>query len=383
MDNIDLDNFFGYCEVEIECPPNCKYPLLPVKHEGKTIYPRGKWTGTYFSEELKAVIPLGYKVKLLKGIEFTKAYLFKDYVEHFFKIKSNSTGSTKFIAKLMLNCLYGVFGRKQEQLKTVNVPTSQISYYLAHSIVKAIIPISEDISSLLMLDNLDQDLIKDLNKNSSLDLWNTKGQIVKSNVAIAAAITAYARIHMMQFKLNGLIAYSDTDSVFTTVKLALKFVGDKLGLMKDEMNGILIEEAIFIGPKQYGYWFIDANGVRVERSTFSGVPKNSLTFSEVEQIFNGSHITKDIPVRFNRSFTELSVTIKPAKITISAHNIKKLIDNKYEPVTINKSSVVVRVIKLLKEIRYLQFIARSYQKLQKIATSVLSSQVGGGKGSNK
>ena len=62
VNSIDnLDNFFGFCKVEVTCPPSIERPLLPLKYQGKTIFPTGKWVGVYFSEELKAVknlIPL-------------------------------------------------------------------------------------------------------------------------------------------------------------------------------------------------------------------------------------------------------------------------------------------------------------------------------------
>ena len=47
--------FFGFIRAEIITPKNLIYPLLPYKNEGLTIHPTGKFTGIYFSEELKAV----------------------------------------------------------------------------------------------------------------------------------------------------------------------------------------------------------------------------------------------------------------------------------------------------------------------------------------
>ena len=63
--NINLDTFFGFAECIVECPTNIKIPILPVKHNGKTIFPTGKWQATYFSEEIKEAVKLGYKIKLL------------------------------------------------------------------------------------------------------------------------------------------------------------------------------------------------------------------------------------------------------------------------------------------------------------------------------
>jgi DNA polymerase type B, organellar and viral len=71
--DINLDSFFGFLEVEVTTPQNITKPILPVKYEGKTIFPTGQWTGTYFSEELKLCASYGYKFKILKGYEYSKS----------------------------------------------------------------------------------------------------------------------------------------------------------------------------------------------------------------------------------------------------------------------------------------------------------------------
>jgi len=71
------------------------------------------------------------------------------------------------------------------------------------------------------------------------------------SIAIAAAITAYSRIHMSQFKNNPNINlyYSDTDSVFTDSDLDAFFIDDKiLGKLKLETQN---KKAIFLTPKVY------------------------------------------------------------------------------------------------------------------------------------
>lgn len=107
---------------------------------------------------------------------------------------------------------------------------------------------------------------------------------IKSNVAIAAAVTAYARIHMIPFKIDPNTLYTDTDSIFTLTKLLDHLIGDGLGQMKDELNGGIIEEGLFLGPKKYGY-YIDRDGHQHNFSVFSGVPRNSLSYEEVQAIY--------------------------------------------------------------------------------------------------
>lgn len=68
---VDIENIFGYMEVEVDAT-NVTYPMLPCKIDNKLIYPcqlACNWTGTYFSEELKAMLPLGYKFKILSYID--------------------------------------------------------------------------------------------------------------------------------------------------------------------------------------------------------------------------------------------------------------------------------------------------------------------------
>jgi hypothetical protein len=79
LSNTNLDDFFGFCLVKVTTPKDIEYPLLPYKHEGKTIFPTGSWNGLYFSEELKEVVKHGYQVKLIKGYEFSKPYLYSMY----------------------------------------------------------------------------------------------------------------------------------------------------------------------------------------------------------------------------------------------------------------------------------------------------------------
>jgi hypothetical protein len=71
------------------------------------------------------------------------------------------------------------------------------------------------------------------------------------NVAIAAAITSYARIHMSQFKNNSNINlyYTDTDSIYTDSILDDNLISNKtLGKLKLEN---IAKKAIFLSPKVY------------------------------------------------------------------------------------------------------------------------------------
>lgn len=278
--DFNLFNFFGYLKVKVSCPLNIKIPVLPCKYNGKTIFPTGKWIGTYFSEELKAVIPYGYKFVFIEGIEFSKIDLFPEYVNHFHAIKENSIGRARFIAKMHFNQLYGIFGRKHDLLQTLNIYKEDLKFYSISRVIKCIIPINDNIIALLMHKNINDNLITKLKSELDINLSNYQ-YVVKANVAIASAVTSYARIHMIPFKINSTCIYSDTDSTFTTNELDDKFIGQGSGLMKDELNGLMIKEAYFLGVKKYGYQYIDKQGNLITKTVFAGIIRDSLTFYEI------------------------------------------------------------------------------------------------------
>jgi hypothetical protein len=176
-----------------------------------------------------------------------------------------------------LNQLYGYFGRRKTLIETKNIYKSELMEYYGNYTIFSEIDINKDISTILMSSNLDYDLINEIKSYSNLDLI-TSFRNVKSHVGIAAAVTAYARIEMLEFKilldkLGIKLYYTDTDSFFVDSELPDYLIGDNLGQFKDELKGNSIKKAYFLGIKKYGY--IDNNNVT--HSVFSGVPRNSLT----------------------------------------------------------------------------------------------------------
>lgn len=65
------------------------------------------------------------------------------------------------------------------------------------------------------------------------------------SLPISIAVTAYARMELMKYKLSvkGSVLYTDTDSIFTTTPLDDYFIGNNLGQMKLEY---IADKAIFI-----------------------------------------------------------------------------------------------------------------------------------------
>lgn len=111
VDGMRLEDCFGYVEAYVTTPENIKIPLLIYKSpNGEMIHPTGVFRGIWFSEELKAVKAHGYKIEVIKAHNFSKAYLFNDYVNFFYDLKKNATNNIeKTIAKMNLNSPLSLF----------------------------------------------------------------------------------------------------------------------------------------------------------------------------------------------------------------------------------------------------------------------------------
>ena len=325
--------FFGFIEVEVTCPSNIKIPLLPHKHEGKTIFPRGTWIGVYFSEELYAVMKHGYKVTPLIGglaISMRGEYIFNEYVKAFYAIKATSKGAQRWIAKMHLNSLYGVFGRKCEINVTSLVKSEDLKSNMVTKLVDRVIPVTDDYSLIRYVNNLDPQIIKQL--QVEFDQLQDNYSRVVNNVAIASAVTAYARIHMMQFKVGDIgdsIYYTDTDSIFTDKPLPDHMIGKELGLMKDELDGEVIQRAYFLGIKRYCLVLNDKI-----KTVFAGVPKNSLTEEDFKELASGNVLKREFPDTFFKSMQDMTITVKPRHTTMSIKNDKSLLNNCYTPLNV-------------------------------------------------
>ena len=110
--DIDINELFGFFYCDIELDKNNYLGILPVKTNTGNIYPVGKWSGMYFSEELKYAQENGYKISVKWGYKFNRVkHVFSDYVNKLYNMKSHPKNITqKLLAKSLLNNLLGRIG---------------------------------------------------------------------------------------------------------------------------------------------------------------------------------------------------------------------------------------------------------------------------------
>jgi len=112
-------------------------------------------------------------------------------------------------------------------------------------------------------------------------LLDNGSEVHNINIAIAAAITAIARIHKSQFKNNKdyNLYYSDTDSIYIDKPLNNK--GKELGLMKLEY---ICDDAIFLAPKVYS--LITDSGVIKKIKGITSKVRSKITIDELKELLN-------------------------------------------------------------------------------------------------
>jgi phosphopantetheine adenylyltransferase len=73
---------------------------------------------------------------------------------------------------MYFNQLYGIFGRIFDTIETLNIYNKDLTKYLSTRIVKSVIHINADISTLLMHSNISSDILNKLNSTLNTNLYS-------------------------------------------------------------------------------------------------------------------------------------------------------------------------------------------------------------------
>jgi hypothetical protein len=281
---IESDSYgFFYCE--ITSPTFLEHPILQrsIKTPAglRTIAGLGTWTGWVYSEEMDNAVKYGYTFKIIKGYTFNKGELFIKYISTLYNLRLQYSKDDPMnqIAKLLNNSLYGKFGMKDEITIMEILKNATIEDQAA---LNSLLDLYDStISDILDLDTHTLLIRKDkaaLGYNKKDDFFHG----TEVNVAIAAAITAEARIFMSQFKNNPnfKLYYSDTDSIVTNKPLPESMIGAEMGMLKLEY---VIKRAIFLAPKVYALILEDGTEI-IKVKGLNKAEISKLHFSDLEAL---------------------------------------------------------------------------------------------------
>ena len=312
-------NAFGFFYCKITSPEYLEHPILQrsIKIDNRltTVAGLGTWTGWIFSGEMDNAIKFGYTFEILKGYQFKKGYIFKDYINKMYDLRLQypKGEAMNLNAKLLMNSLYGKFGMKSETTKVEIISIKDLNKYLDK--------FNTNIADIIYLED---HVVVTLNTNEFIPTSDTPYNDLDcihqmdTNVAIASAISAYARIHMSQFKNNPnyKLYYSDTDSGVFDQPLPKELVGNQLGQMKLEH---VITKAVFLAPKVYALitdqaeQIIKAKGITTDQIKGINIADfEQLLYRDSSRIFNQSKLYKSL---YGNNLPELKNTNYTLKAT--------------------------------------------------------------------
>lgn len=273
------DSFFGFIKCQVRQLDDtrgegCKTPLHPplhgiklnIKNEivrsvpgghgplgGKLTFPQlDNWTTmTLFTEEIKLGKSSGqYEYKFIDGIRFLKGPIMKEYVEELYslKLKAQKEGNEvlRQTAKTWVNSAYGFWGLKCYDREGVKIEEEGSTTWQTKMTKNKLISVGK--TGRYHISRFIEDV-----------------DIKEVNVAIASAITSYARCRLWDLTTDIInkgssIYYMDTDSIMTShcleddVELQKKYqwdgTGEELGSLKNEAKKNKYFTKLYIGGKK-------------------------------------------------------------------------------------------------------------------------------------
>lgn len=295
-------SYFGLICAKVFPPRGLFFPVLPYRTDkGKLLFTLCRLcaelndqegpcshseeeralTGVWVTPEFNKAVELGYQIgKIYEVWHFPEKSntIFRDYMCRFLKGKQEASGyppgvqseeskqkyiseyleqqniqlepgkirfnpAKRQIAKLCLNSLWGKFGQRSNQL-TSTLTRDPAEFF-----------------RFMFSDKYDISYFTFVSDRVALVQWRYNKKYItppgKVNVFIAAFTTAYGRLALYKYlsQLQDRVLYHDTDSlVYVSKPGEVKLpTGERLGELKDELNGDRIVEWVSSGPKSYAY----------------------------------------------------------------------------------------------------------------------------------
>lgn len=107
-----------YCVVA-DCLLDLKEPAIGKVHEGKLIFPIGRFSAVLTTREIEWALQHNALATVYKIFVYEKKKIFSEYVDFFYgekvRYKKENNAAFSFMCKLFLNSLYGRFGMRHEE----------------------------------------------------------------------------------------------------------------------------------------------------------------------------------------------------------------------------------------------------------------------------
>lgn len=257
-----LIHYEGCANVEV-LHPEKTFGFLPLKVDGKLLFPCGKFSGYWNFNELRFAIEHGIKILKVYDVVYAESMPspFESYVDSLYKQRFETDNPFEiYRIKIFMNSLYGKFAQRitEESIYIENVDNSieLIKEYQAKNLFLK-----------LQMFNTERN-------DAFLIVKSLMGKSISYAIpSFSSYITSFARIHLLKKLLEMekfRPVYCDTDSIFYELP-DLSFKDSK------ELGGWKIEGKIVTeiqGLKNYKFYKVDKPQTEIHR--IKGVPTKAL-----------------------------------------------------------------------------------------------------------
>ncbi len=276
----------GISEATVYIPRDSVYlPVLPIRHEGKLIFPeghiKGRWTNLELLEFWNRYKGRGIKITIHGQARFEKMSFLRPFVSTFYGLRKKAKDAKdefqSYAYKILLNSLYGKL--------VENIDRKSILY------------------GEMVNDAIKDHGIANIQATSIPGVYalHTQSRGPFRHVAAGCYVTAFSRLRLLQgmetcMQNGGKLYYCDTDSIITDKQIT-DFGSSELGGFKLEDELI---EAEFVSPKVYR--FINKDGkvsYKVKGMPMKGIDDNEMRLRW--DLFN-YHLNPDSKARVDSLF---------------------------------------------------------------------------------
>lgn len=224
-----------------DCIIETNEAIYPLVHEDRLVFPVGKFRCVLAAPEFKVAWAKGHVKHIERVVLYEQDYLFKDFTEYMHserdKAKAASNKTRSYYLKTMMASLYGKFGQRGRNFETVgDAPLDIINVW----------------------DELDYDTQEVMHFREFGGIkqqWIEEGESKHSHPAIAAHVTSYARLKLIDAMHKAgrkNCYYCDTDSLVVNQegfdKLNIRVGETALGAWELEK---VLSHMIIYGAKDY------------------------------------------------------------------------------------------------------------------------------------
>ena len=248
----------GFYQIEVTKAPDNYLGLFQMRGGKKNYFVNGPGTYSMSSDTLEFLVStFGIKYNVKFGLVFAdRGRIFDDYVDFFFALKKSAAKDSpaRFLAKMMLNSLYGKLGQKPDY-ETLVMDTGR------HKTAR---PADPFLSTL------------------GLVYVPRKGRRSKFVLPyLAAMITDRARLHHLKLMLEHPkeMFYCDTDSLYTSADYSHR-VSAELG----DLSNTGTWEGIFLSPKCYA---LKSRRPKQEVVHFKGFSTEDFSYADFQSAVKG------------------------------------------------------------------------------------------------